>query len=80
MLSSSFTLLIIIRLSQSKLVVAADSGDLEIWEVVAPGNALSNSSGLSGGHDDMVLTVCVTRVKEEDEEGESIISGGGDGW
>ena len=48
--------------------------------MVAPGNALSNNSGLSGGHDDMVLTVCVTRVKEEDEEGESIISGGGDGW
>lgn len=39
---------------------------------------LSCDSALYGGHDDMVLTVCAPKMKE-DEEGESVVSGGGDG-
>lgn len=59
------------------LIAATDSGDLEIWQLIAPGNELENKGNLAAGHDEMVLCVGVTC--EGEEEGRRVISGGADG-
>ena len=57
--------------------MAADSGDIEVWHLVAPGNTLESSASLSSGHHDMVLNLCVTNEGKED--GGRVISAGADG-
>ncbi len=62
-----------IRLANQKdLVLACDSGELEVWRCERPGHTLSAIASL-GCHDDMVLVV---RQLAEDH---LLVSGGGDG-
>ena len=63
---------ILIRLPNGQdILLACDSGELEVWNYQSLGNSLEYSKTL-GSHDDMVLCLC--NLSERD----SIVSGGAD--
>lgn len=62
------------RYDDNRVIVGQDSGVLEVWSYVAPGNDLEHVRVFESAHDEMVLCVGVTC-----DGGKSVLSGGGDG-
>lgn len=63
---------------EQNLLVASDSGILEIWSCSPPGNSLELRGSLKS-HDDMVLCVCRLGGGVAEEGGDKVVSGGADG-
>lgn len=61
---------------EQNLLVASDSGELEIWNCSPLGNSLERG-GVLRSHDDMVLCVC--RLGDMAVGGDKVVSGGADG-
>lgn len=61
---------------EENLLVASDSGELEIWRCDPLGSALELRGALKS-HDDMVLCVC--RLGGVTGGGDKVVSGGADG-
>lgn len=61
---------------EQSLVVASDSGELEVWSYKPLGNSLEQS-GVLKSHDDMALCVC--RLGNMVVGGDKVVSGGADG-
>ena len=57
--------------NETQLLVASDSGEVQVWNCHLPGNTAEYQCSL-GSHDDMVLTL--TRTADH----ERVISGGAD--
>ena len=68
----------LLRWNSSKLLVAVDEGDIEIWECQSPGNTLERISYLTGSHHDMALTLSVVEAGDNACT-RDVVSGGGDG-
>ena len=68
----------VIRWNSSKLLVAVDEGDIEIWECQSPGNTLEKIDNLGKSHHDMALTLSVVEADDNACTGD-VVSGGGDG-
>ena len=65
--------MLLARLSgEENLLLASDSGELEVWNCHPPGSTLEQKSSL-GSHDDMVL--CLSKMSG----GGRVVSGGADG-
>ena len=62
--------------NEQSLVVASDSGELEIWNVSPLGDLVEQQEKLKS-HDDMVLCLC--RLGSLVVGGDKIVSGGADG-
>ena len=61
-----------VRYDNNRLLLALDSGELEIWQVTLPGNTMDCAATLSGGHHDMALCLNVL-------ENNTMLSGGANG-
>ena len=61
-----------LRYDDNCLLVALDSGEVEMWQVMPPGSMLDCKASFSNGHQDMVLCLCVAGNN-------SVLSGGADG-
>ncbi len=71
-----FSFVCFCRYNDTNLLVGSDSGHVEVWSLVSPGNELENNNLLDLYHDGMVLCISITC---DGENGRCILSGGGDG-
>ena len=76
--STKYWVCCLIRWNSSKLLLAVDEGNIEIWECQSPGNSLERISYLTGVHHDMALSLSVLEANDHASVGD-VLSGGGDG-